>query len=288
MEEKDVGKVFAALAPETVPTVGGMQERARALGRRQRRRRAAMTGGGAGIALAGVVGAVVTLGGFGAGDGSGAGHAAPVSSGSGGQAAQGSGGMGGSAPSKPLESSDGSNLSSPPTAPWSPPTSPGQPPHTFPPLVHNPAADAEVLAAIKAALPAQDQDKPTLYRAAGTPKDSSYGAEYNWGPRSDGVTLGVSVGPLSTVKGTPTTCQSDPAHCTTGTATLHGDPVTWEYTYGGAGGTDLIIYDDKAKINYLLAASGTDASKLPGLAELKDVGLNEQVASALLAAIPQH
>ncbi|MEY9935555.1 hypothetical protein ABH926_010237 [Catenulispora sp. GP43] len=276
MQETDVGRVFAAVAPETVPTVGGLPERARALGRRQRRRRAAMTGGGAGLALAGVVGAVVTLGGFGAG------RAESASPGPGWQSNAG-----------PNPGPTHGAPSPPPSAPTSAPTS--APPSTLTPAnglppgtdqaTDDPGADAKVLAAIKAALPAGDRDKPTLYRAASTPKNG-YGAEYNWGPRSQETVFDISVGPIAPVLPgeTPTMCQADLKHCTIGNATLHGNPVVWQYYYGSLSNPTLNIYDYKAMVGYLLSPTGPNASRLPGLAELKDVGLNEQVASALLAA----
>ena len=274
MEETDVERVLAAAAPETVPTVVGLAERARTAGRRKRRQRAVMTGGGAGVALAGVVGAVAVFGG-----GVGAGQSARVSSDPGYRA--------------------GSAVSSSATAtPTAPPTQ-TLPLLGLPPGVHiatlptptighvtdDPGADANLLAAVKAALPAADGDKVTLYRAAGSA--NGYGGEFNWGPRSQQSTLGVAVSALSTVKGTPSLCQIDKAHCTTGTGTVHGDPVTWEYYDSTASDPGLNIYDTKAGVNYFISASGPDASHLPGLTELKDIGLNDQVATALLAGWPK-
>lgn len=276
MEETDVGRVLAAAAPDTVPAVAGLPERARALGRRRRRRRAALTTGGTGLALAGVVGAVVAFGGFGGG-----GQPVRATSSPGHQQTDGGPGVPVPKPSTPV-----------PTAPASSPGAPtGLPTGSKPVLPSSsddPAADAKVLTAIKAALPAKDRNKPTLYRAAAD--QNGYGAEYNWGPRSQESVLGVSVGLISPVLpgGTPTMCQSDIQHCTVGTATLHGDPVTWQYYYGSLSSPTLNIYDYKAMVGYLLAPTGPDPSRLPGLTELKDVGLNEQVASALLAAWPRH
>jgi hypothetical protein len=276
MEETDVGRLFAAVAPETVPTVGGLPERARALGHRQRRRRAVMSGGGTALALAGVVGAVVTLGGF----GSGSGQPAPASAGPGRQSNAGPGpGVAAVTPSPPP---------SPSATPFTLTPSPlKSPPPGFEQPTDDPVADAHVLAAIKAALPAADRDKPMLERAAETAK-TGYGAEYSWGPRSQEMTFSASVARLSTVSGTPSMCQADAKHCSSGAATLHGNPVTWEYYNGSLSSPGLNVYDQKAKVNYYFSVTGPDATHFPGLAELKDIALNDQVASALLAAWPQH
>lgn len=264
MEETDVGRVLAAVVPETVPPVAGLADRARAAGRRQRRRRAAMTGGGAGIALAGVVGAVIGLGGFGGSDGHGGGQGPLVSS-------------------RPIATPSTSAPTS--TAP----TSPAAPTATKPTLakgqaIHDPAADAKVTAAVKAALPAKYRDGLKLYRADGT--STGYGAEYNM---SQDRVLDVTVGSITPELpgGTPTMCQADVKHCTVGQATLHGDPVTWQYYYGNPSNPTITVYDYKTMVDYLVSATGQNPSQLPGLADLKDVGLNEQVATALLAAWPR-
>ncbi|ACU69699.1 hypothetical protein Caci_0764 [Catenulispora acidiphila DSM 44928] len=281
MEETDVGRVLAAAAPDTVPTVAGLPERARALGRRRRRRRAALTTGGTGLALAGVVGAVVALGGFGGG-----GQPVRATSSPGHRHTDGGPGVPVPKPSTPMPTSP--VPTTPASSSGAPTGSPTPSKPVLPSASDDPAADAKVLTAIKAALPAKDRDKPTLYRAAG--EQNGYGAEYNWGPRSQESTLGVSVGSISPVLpgSDPTMCQSDTAHCTFGNATLHGDPVVWQYYYGSLSSPSLNIYDYKAMIGYLITADAPNASHLPDMTEMKDIGLNEQVASALLAAWPRQ
>ena len=272
MEETDVGRLFAAVAPETVPTVGGLPERARALGHRQRRRRAVMSGGGTALALAGVVGAVVTLGGFGSGQ--------PAKAGSGPAIGPGSTGTG------PVPSSDGGR-SLPGMIPVSPPTgskvfSPpgsGKDP-SFPTASHDPVADAAVLAAIKAALPAEYAAELKLFRGA---EMNGYAAEFNMGQ----AVLDVSVTHYvpGNSGGTPTTCTADASHCTEGTATLQGHQVRWTYYSGGmSGGPGLTVDDDQASVSYFF--SEEIAAPL-GMAEMKGVGLNNQVAGALLATLPK-
>lgn len=266
MEETDVGRLLAAAAPETVPPVGGLAERARAAGRRQRRRRTVMTGGGAGIALAGVVGAVIGIGGLGGSGGPRGGQQPLVSS-------------------KPIATPSSSDpTSSAPSSPAAPsPTKPTKPTLAKGQAIDDPVADAKVLAAVKAALPAKYRDTLTLYRADGMA--TTYGAEFTMGQER---TFDVSVAVITPELpgGTPTQCQADIKHCTVGTATLQGHPVTWQYYYGDLSNPNINVYDYKAMVDYVVSVTGPTPSRLPGLTELKDVGLNEQVAAALLAAWP--
>jgi hypothetical protein len=261
MEETDVGRVFAAAAPDTVPVVGDLSQRARALGRRRRARRAVMMSGGAGIAVAGVVGVVVSLGGVGTGTGTG----------SSGPAA------------RPAGSTQNSTVpvNNPPS---SAPTSAPRP--SMPTAkIDDPVADQKVLTAVKAALPSGDGAKLKLYRAAGDAY-SGYGAEFTMGQ----TVLSVSVGRNGTEQqnGSPTFCATDSQHCTKGTATLRGHQARWEYYYGALGTRSLDVYDDQGGIDYLVTTDGQNTSQLPGLTEMKGVGLNEAVASALVAAWPGH
>jgi hypothetical protein len=276
MDETDVGRVLAAAAPETVPAIGSqLLERARSSGKRRRVRRTVMTGGGAGVAVAAVVGTVAAFGGFGSGQQS----QVPAASG---------GPLGVTSPVV-------HTVPPSPGATWSPgeltspvgqaaPTSPAGKPSGFEQPDIDPVANAKVLAAVKAALPAPDRDKLQLYRGAG--QSTGYGAEFNMGQ----AVLDVSVARYvqEPPGDTPTMCASDLQHCTKGTATLHGHQVRWEYYYGDLGSPSLNVYDEQGGINYLVAASGQNKSQLPGLTEMKDVGLNEQVAATLLDAWPKH
>jgi hypothetical protein len=64
--------------------------------------------------------------------------------------------------------------------------------------------------------------------------------------------------------------------------------VRWEYYFGDSHAPSLNVYDDQGALDYLIAADGQDPSQVPGMAEMKGVGLNEAVASALVAAWPGH
>ncbi len=265
MEETDVGRVFAAAAPEAVPVVGNLPERARALGKRRRRQRAFMTGAGAGVTAVAVAGAVVALGGFGSGK--------PVSATN-------------VSPGGPLSSSW--HVTTAPATPSTPPSTPHSMPkssYSFLQQTDDPVADAKVLAAVKAALPSKDGVSLRLNRAS--EDKNGYGAEFDMGS----TILGVSVGSYNpNVHGTPSMCAADPGHCTKGTATLQGHQVRWEYYSGDSSAPNLNIYDDQGGISYLVTADpadpGAKSSQPPGLglAEMKGVGLNEQVAAAELAA----
>ncbi|MBS2538428.1 hypothetical protein KGQ20_37335 [Catenulispora sp. NF23] len=264
MEEQDVGRVFAAAAPETVPVIGDLPGRARALGKRRRRQRAFMTGAGAGVTAVAVAGAVVALGGFGSG--------------------------------KPVSATDASPAG-PPSSSWRVTTTPATPstaPSTTPSTTHsmpkssysflqstdNPVADEAVLTAVKAALPSKDGASLRLNRAS--EDKNGYGAEFTMGS----TVLGISAGSYNpNVHGTPSQCAADPSHCTKGTATLQERQVRWEYYYGDPSAPTLNIYDDQGGIGYLVTAyPGAQSAQPPGLAEMTGVGLNEQVAAAELAA----
>ena len=276
MEETDVGRMLAAVAPDTVPAAGDLPERVRALGKRRRARRAFVTSGGATIAVVGVFGAVAAFGGFGGGSGQ-----------------QSSAEFISNTNTTPAPAPSTSPAAAVPTTPATPttPTTPTTK-HSFPPPIQDPVADAKVTTAVKAALPAGDAAGLTLYRAAATAgkgPGGGYGAEFNWGPRSSEEVFSASVGPYNpSVHGTPTMCADDPHHCTSGTATLQGHQVRWEYYYGDQRSPSFNVYDDQAGINYLITTTGPNPSALPGLAEIKSVALNEQVAAALMAAWPQH
>jgi hypothetical protein len=277
MEETDVGRMLAAAAPATdaVPPVGDLAGRARSLGRRRRVQVFAARGGGAGLAVAAVAGMVVALGGFG-----GAGGAKDVSAGSGGGAGQASTPAPGSLPVGPIHGS------LPPGVNWATsPTQQGQGQSPVQQAVDNPAANKKVTDAVKAALPAQDAAGLSLFRGDGLPV--TYGADFHWGQQS-GLIVSVAVMDPSTAPHTPSACQTDPHHCTTGTATLRGDQVTWEYDYADPHAPSLNVYDDKGKLSYLVSFTGPTDPQPPGLDVLKGVGLNEQVADALVAAIPKH
>jgi len=269
MEETDMGRVFAEAAPDTVPAVGDLSQRARALGRRRRARRAVMMSGGTGIAVAGVVGVVVSLGGAGAG--SRTGTAGPDVRPAGVPATATSSAQNGTVP-----------VTNPPS---SAPTSAPHPSMPSTKVTDDPVADQKVLAAVKAALPSGDGAKLKLYRAAGN-ANNGYGAEFNMGQ----TVFSVSVARYGNEQksGSPTFCASDSQHCTKGTSTLRGHQVRWEYYYGALGTRSLDVYDDLGGIDYLVTADGQNPSQLPGLTEMKGVGLNEAVASALVAAWPGH
>lgn len=270
MEETDVGRVLAAAAPDTVPAVGDLSQRARALGRRRRARRAVMMSGGTGIAVAGVVGVVVSLGGLGSGTGSSGPAVRPAG--------------------VPATTATTAGSAQNGTVPVRNPPSSAPPSASHPSMpttesTDDPVADQKVLTAVKAALPSGDGAKLKLYRAA-SDAYSGYGAEFNLGQ----TVFSVSVGRNGTEQqhGSPTFCATDSQHCTKGTATLRGHQVRWEYYYGALGTRSLDVYDDQGEIGYLVTADGQNTSQLPGLTEMKGVGLNEAVASALVAAWPGH
>lgn len=268
MEEFDVGRVLAAAAPppEAVPRVADLPARARALGRRRRTRRAVMTGGGSGMAIAAVVGVVVAAGGF----GSGSSAVAGTQAGAGSQTVTGS-------PARPTATTPATS------APSTPATRPSSTKPSFPKVSDDPAADAKVTAALKAALPGEWQEM-VLYRAANDA--NSYGAEYTWGQGPQEAVLDVSVGAISAhpASGTPSMCQTDPQHCTDGTATVQGHPVTWQYYHGSLSAPTFDVTDGQALVSYGLMVSGGRGAHLPGLDVMKAIGLNDQVAAALLAA----
>lgn len=285
MEETDVGRMLAAAAPaaDAVPPVGDLAGRARALGRRRRVRLIAARSGGAGVAVAAVAGMVVALGGFGS-----TGHDVSAGSGGGGQdlSADSGGGAGrpdpvlGGRPVGPAHLPPGVHPVTPPFTSHSLPASEK--------AVDNPAANQKVTEAVKAALPAQDAAGLSLFRGDGIAV--TYGADFHWGPQSQGSDLSVSVAAMdpSQAPHTPSACQIDPRHCTTGTATLRGHQVTWEYDNADPHSPSLNVYDDQGHISYLVSFVGPNDPQPPGPDVLKGVGLNEQVADALVAAWPKH
>lgn len=267
MKEFDVGRALAAAAPpsEAVPLIADLPERARALGRRRRLRRAVMTGGGTGVALAAVVGVVVAAGGSGSTGPTGT-QAVPGQS---------------SATGTPTKTT-ATTPASPATSTQSRLTVGGPSTPSFPKTIHDPAADARLTTALNAALPAKWQGE-TFFRGAGTP--GSYGAEYTWGSGQQEIVLDLSAtNRTPTAGGTPTLCQEDPHHCTTGTATLLGQQVTWQYV-AGANAPTMTVTDSTGSISYTYMFSGGSGTQLPGLDVMKDVALNDQVASALVAGI---
>lgn len=267
MEETDLGRVFAEAAPDTVPAVGDLSQRARALGRRRRARRAVLMSGGTGIAVAGAVGVVVSLGGAGAGPGTGT--SGPDVRPAGVPATATGSARNGTVP-----------VTNPPS---SAPTTARRPSMPSAKATDDPVADQKVLAAVKAALPSEDGAKLKLYRASGNAY-SGYGAEFNMGQTVFSVSIGRNG--KEQQNGTPTMCATDSQHCTKGTATLRGHQVRWEYYYGDPATRSLNVYDDQAGLDYLVAADGQNPSQLPGLTEMRAVGLNEAVASAVVAAWP--
>ena len=277
MDETDVGRVLAAAAPapEAVPPVPDLSERARALGRRRRLRRTALTGGGAGVGMAALVGMVVALGGLGSG------KAAPAAV------------SGGVAPAGGVPSSGAPARPSSPATPTAPASStPSRPKAlvptkgatpSFPKASDNQTADAALTAALTAALPPKWQGEK-LFRAAGTP--GSYGAEYTWGSGLQEIVLDLSATNIAPTGGggSPSLCQENPQQCTTGTATLLGHQVTWQYVATASAPT-MTVTESKGPVSYSYMFSGGSGTQMPGLDVMKDVALNDQVASALVAGI---
>jgi hypothetical protein len=266
MQEEDLGRVLTAAMPDEVPVVTDLHHRARSLGKRKRMHRTALTAGGTGVAVVAMAGMALAVGGAGQGGGSeSAAHPAAVTT----------------------------------------PSTTGAEAVTTTDAAHAAGSDAagkhstEVLEAVKAVLPAGDVVKQDQYTAAaGKAVESLVVAK----PGGEQFTLTVAAGPSD---GSGASCPAG-VPCTTGTGRLRGHDAGWAFfeqfdgtaptkparsgtTTEVRAGTDaegLGIVDQAGGYGVVLTSTGK-APDLPTLDQLKHVGLNDSVVTALLAARAQ-
>lgn len=261
MEEKDLGRVFALAAPEEVPPHADLRHRARARGRRARRFRTALTASGAGVAVL-AVGGAIALGTTGPGRDTGG-------------TAVTSAADGGSGP--------GPVAAITPTRPAAPATAPGKPRG---PEDHSPLSQA-ALTAFEAALPAGSHVTGAHPYGRSSGLVPMYVAEIDVTDKN-GHAYRIGVTATRDVPDRPRPCPS-PDVC--GDITLDGDAAWWLYSPPSTSGddpnywTDFFSVDDPAGHRQFLFSIGTADRDTPMADVLKTVGLNQNLAPALAAAI---
>jgi hypothetical protein len=261
MREDEIEKVLAAAAPQEVPAVPDMHHRARSLGRRRRMHRTMLTAGGTGVAMVAVAGAALAFGGGRAG-----------------------------APNGPVPAAAGGSDST--TRTTATPTG-------YRSLTAHGDAAAEADAAIRAALPPGYSGDTSQSWAA----PSKFGTTLKLvEPHGNQIVLNVIVG-VADGAGATAHCPAD-AKCTTGTTPVHGQVASWAFSEmskglptskpTGSGSTSEARYGDDGEVLSVLdpaghyeiqvLVTGKAVPNLPTMADLKNIGLNDKVVAALLAA----
>jgi hypothetical protein len=258
MREDEIERVLAAAAPVEVPMVPDLHHRARATGRRRRMHRNVLTAGGTGVAVVAVAGAVLAFGGAGAGARN---TTVPAAAG-------------------------GSNSTT--TAPTG-----------------NRSEAALGKASDQAEMAIRDALPPgyVLHESQPWAAPSKYGTTLMvTAPEGNQITLTVIVG----VAGGGDDTAKCPANgkCTTGTAPLRGHQASWAFseTYKGTptsqptgsgvttevrpgnDGASLSVVDSVGRYTVMVTATGKAVPNMPTMADLKNIGLNDKVVAALLAA----
>lgn len=261
MEEKDLGPVFALMAPEEVPPHADLLQRARAQGRRARRFRTALTASGAGVVVL-AVGGAIALGTTGPGRGTGDGAGITAAG-------------GGSGPGTPASST--------PARPSTPTTAPDKPRG---PEDHSPLSQA-ALSAFEAALPAGSHVIDAHAYGRSSDLIPAYVAEIDVAEgNGQRYTIGVTA-----TRDVPVRARQCPAPEVCGDAKLDGDAVWWvadpprSTSDDGTMEAGFFSVADPAAHSHLLFSLTTHDPGLPMVDILQHIALNQQLAPALAAAI---